>query len=675
MASVVAAERGLPRPTAFTPADAAKETGIPAERIEKIAKEFAAAQPSLAVAGGIGAQHAGATELCAAVNILNFVAGNIGKTVNFAADVDAGGDGYAALSELAAAMDGGQVGVLLVHEANPVYALPKAAAFAEKMKKVPFKVSTSIFLDETAAMCDLLLPGNHALERWDDAAPRAGVRGLMQPVMEPVFDTLATGDVLLKVSQKAGGALAKFNAASYQAYLRTRWDALAAQQGDKDAEAFWRAALQRGGLYTAAPAATQPGLATQAPATYSPPRFEGSGDFVLAAYPHSLLHDGRGANKPWLLENADPVTKITWHSWVEIGPETAQKLDVRDGEILKLTTAHGTLELPAFVYLGINADVVAIPLGLGHTAYGAFAQGRGVNALDLLGAPKGEFLPYLSTKVAVAKTGGYRKLASVAGVPRQLGRGIAEAMPLAAAKRRLTIKEAYLEEGHPEHEVNTPLEVAALKGWSEQQHQAAKYGNYEGDHPQWGMSIDLARCTGCQACVTACYAENNIPTVGESEVLRGREMTWMRIERYWEGGEEPGEPVSARFIPMLCQHCGNAPCEPVCPVYAAYHTPDGLNGQVYNRCVGTRYCANNCPYKVRYFNWYKYNEMSWPEPLNLQLNPDVTVRARGVMEKCTFCIQRIRGPRTRPASRIGRSRRRVHHRLRPGLPLRRDRVR
>jgi len=286
---------------------------------------------------------------------------------------------------------------------------------------------------------------------------------------------------------------------------------------------------------------------------------------------------------------------------------------------------------------------VAVPLGLGHTEYGSYARGRGVNALDLLGAPSGDFLPYISTRVSVEKTGGYKNLASIAGTPRQLGRGIAEAIPLDAAKKGLTIEQAYLAEGSGKHELNTQLEVAALKGWSEKQVQATKYGDNRGDHPRWGMAIDLTKCTGCQACVTACYAENNIPTVGETEIGKGREMTWMRIERYWEGGEEPGGPVTARFIPMLCQHCSNAPCEPVCPVYAAYHTPDGLNGQVYNRCVGTRYCANNCPYKVRYFNWYKYNQVSWPEPLHLQLNPDVTVRARGVMEKCTFCIQRIRG--------------------------------
>jgi anaerobic selenocysteine-containing dehydrogenase/Fe-S-cluster-containing dehydrogenase component len=628
--------------SSYTSAMAAQETGLPAATIERLAHEFGAARPSLAVAGGVGSQHAGAVEVCAAVNLLNYVAGNLGETVRFGADLDAA-DGYAALDGLLSAIDGGQVAVLLVHDANPAYSLPKASKFSARLQKVGYKVSTSMYLDETSALCDLLLPQHHALERWDDLRPRTGVYNLMQPVMEPVFNTLPAGDVLLRTAKKLGGPLARFTAPSYQAHLQARWQALAAKRRDKDFTAFWHNAVQHGGLF-AESASTPISLAPGAgQVKYTRPAFEGNGDFVFAAYPHDMLYDGRGANKPWLLENSDPVTKIAWHAWVELHPETARKLDLEDGEIVRITSPHGSVEAPVFVYAGVRPDVVAMPLGFGHTEYGAYARGRGVNALDLLGAPKGNFLPYLATRVSLAKTGGYQKLASIAGNPRQLGRGIAEAVPLEAAKKGLTIEQAYLAEGHGKHEVNTELELEALKGWSEAQERSTKHSDYVGDNPRWGMAIDLAKCTGCHACVTACYAENNIPTVGEGEIRKGREMTWLRIERYWEGGEEPNEPLTARFVPMLCQHCTNAPCEPVCPVYAAYHTPDGLNGQVYNRCVGTRYCANNCPYKVRYFNWYKYNQSAWPEPLNLQLNPDVTVRARGVMEKCTFCIQRIRG--------------------------------
>ncbi len=356
-----------------------------------------------------------------------------------------------------------------------------------------------------------------------------------------------------------------------------------------------------------------------------------------------MYHDGRGANKPWLLENPDPVTKITWDSWVEVHPDTAARLDLREGEIVAVSSPHGSVEVPVYVYPGIRPDTVAIPLGLGHTEYGSYARGVGVNFLDLLSGADGQgFLPYVSVKVDLRKTRGYRKLSKTEGNPRQLGRHIAEAMPAQAAAQGLTVEESLRQMGVEHHEVNTERELEAIAGFRESQLEKRRHGGYAGDHPQWGMVIDLSRCTGCSACVTACYAENNLPWVGRDQVAIGREMSWLRIERYFEGGQN-GEPVETRVVPMLCQHCDNAPCEPVCPVYAAYHTPDGLNGQVYNRCVGTRYCSNNCPYKVRYFNWYAYAKRAFQEPLNWQLNPDVTVRARGVMEKCTFCVQRIRG--------------------------------
>jgi molybdopterin-containing oxidoreductase family iron-sulfur binding subunit len=642
--------------SAYTPAAVAAQAGIPAAAIERVARAFAAAQPSLAVAGGAGNQHRGAVEVATAVHILNSVAGNVGRTVHFG-NGPATGDGYEGLARLMAAIDANQVGLLLVHDANPVYALPRTAGFRERLDKVPFKVCTSLYLDETAAACDLLLPNHHGLERWDDARPRPGVVGLMQPVMEPVFQTRATGDVLLQVAQKVGGALARFTAPNFETYLKDAWRGRAT--GDFDS--FWISALARGGVYEDVPSQAPSAGGTPALPT-ALPAFDGDGEFVLAPYPHPFLYDGRGANRPWLLENPDPVTKLTWYSWIELSTATAKRLDIRRGEIVRLVSPHGELEGPAFPYPGLRDDVIAAPLGFGHTEYGQFAAGRGTNPLDLVGSPgNATFIPYVSTRVRLEKTGRYKELATTEGNPRQLGRGIAEAMPLDAARRGLTVRQAYIEAGHGKHEINTELEKEAIEGWRQGVIEDRKLGNYATEHPAWGMAIDLARCTGCSACVTACYAENNIPTVGEDDVIRGREMTWIRIERYWEepaaahgdaGAEHGGDHGAgaaahahpeARFIPMLCQHCENAPCEPVCPVYAAYHTPDGLNGQVYNRCVGTRYCGNNCPYKVRYFNWYKYNERSWPEPLHLQLNPDVTVRGRGVMEKCTFCVQRIRG--------------------------------
>ncbi len=626
----------------FAPDAVAAKTGLTAAQITAMANDFASAEPSLAVGGGVSAQHRSAIDLCHAVNLLNIAAGNVGRTVHFGVNAPASG-GYGDLLAAFGRMGAGQVQVVLVHDANPLYAAPKSGKFAEQFAKVPFKVSTAPILDETAAQCDLLLPNLHSLERWDDHRGRVGIAGVMQPTVEPVFEGMHTGDVLLKVAKAVGGPVAKFNAASFEEHLRATWRDEILKVPAAQFDGAWRAAVGQGGVYHPPAPGNAPALAAGAlTVTVSAPAFDGTGDYVFLPYPSAMYLDGRGANKPWLLENPDPITKVTWQSWVEMHPDTAAKIDVREGEIVELTTPHGTLRAPVYVYAGIRPDTLAMPLGLGHTEYGRYARGRGVNALDLVGSADGQgFLPYVGSRAAVALTGDYQKLARCDGNPRQLGRGMVQAMSLEHAAQGLTPEEAYKAAGNPKVEENTELERKAIDGWAEHREARTSLGDYERKLPKWGLAVDLSRCTGCSACVTACYAENNLPAVGEAQVLKRREMSWLRIERYWEGGED-GEPLSVRFSPVMCQQCNNAPCEPVCPVYASYHTPDGLNGQVYNRCVGTRYCSNNCPFKVRYFNWLKYNDMAWPEPLNLQLNPEVTVRARGVMEKCTFCVQRIR---------------------------------
>jgi molybdopterin-containing oxidoreductase family iron-sulfur binding subunit len=641
MAQVIASKNGHALAgalAAYAPDTVATQAGVTAAQITTLATAFAAAAPSLAVAGGVGAQHRGAVDLCQAVNTLNEVAGNVGKTVKFFPRVQAT-DGYGAVQKLFDRMQQGEFQVVLVHDANPLYTLPASGNFTAAFRKVAFKVSTAPILDETAAECDLILPNLHGLERWDDLMPQAGVNGLLQPVIEPVRPGMHTGDVLLKASKIIAGPVASFDAPTFETYLKTAW---AANLKSADTETAWREALGRGGVFDASVAPDPVKAVAGAVPTYTTPTFDGTGEYVFMPYPSMQYYDGRGANKPWLLENPDPITKVTWQSWVEIHPDTAHKIDIRDGEIIELTSPHGKLRAQVFTYPGVRPDTFAMPLGMGHREYGRYAKGRGANALDLVGAADGQgFLPYVGTRVSAALTGDYHKLARVDGMPRELGRGVVQSMSLANATQGMTPEESYKSVGHPTEVSNTPLEDRALEGWYDRQLERARLGNYEGEHPQWGMAVDLSRCTGCSACVTACYAENNIPTVGEDQVFRRRELSWMRIDRYWEGGSD-GEPLQIRVAPVMCQQCANAPCEPVCPVYAAYHTADGLNGQVYNRCVGTRYCANNCPYKVRYFNWLKYNESAWPEPLNLQLNPDVVTRVRGVMEKCTFCVQRIR---------------------------------
>ena len=656
-----------------TIADAATASGVTEASLQRLADELRAARPSL-VLGGVNTPDAYLVAQAAAR--INRAAGNVGTTVKPAEGlVGVGGAaGAQALAALATDMNAGTVRVLFIRGANPVYALPKALQFAEAMARVPFKVSFSSYPDETSELCDVVLPDHHPLESWGDSEPVAGTLGMQQPVMDPVFNTRATADVLLAMARADTAMSARYPMAAYRDVLMARFAGGGAAFTQAVATGLGQgAALTRGATGAAAtPAATAQALG-------------GQGDFYLVVHPSPALGAGAGANKPWLQELPDPVSKIAWQSWVELHPSTAARLGVEAGDHVTVTTANGSVTAPAYIYLGIHPEAVAVSLGQGHTAYGRYAQGIGVNAVDALGATfdAGGRLAWTQARATVAKAAGHSRLVTTEGSARQHGRGIARALTAAQLAAGETEDAHHTFIGDASHEflpgLRAPVANDAQGDLGDSL--STKKGMYADDHwsgmasRRWAMTIDLSRCTGCSACVTACYAENNIPTVGArwqgrslrpfhsadgagwdnapgANILKGREMAWMRIERYFEGGESGDTDFETRFVPMLCQHCGNAPCESVCPVFATYHAPDGLNVQVYNRCVGTRYCSNACPYKVRYFNWHGYGEAerrqyAFPEPLHLQLNPDVTVRGKGVMEKCTFCVQRIRDAENR----------------------------
>jgi molybdopterin-containing oxidoreductase family iron-sulfur binding subunit len=647
--------------SAYSPARAAEEAGVSEEAINTLAERFRSEGPSLALGPGAGAHHRNATAANLAVMILNQVAGNVGTTVHYEEGVAAADSGIAEMQDAIEAMTAGRIGVVIVHGANPAYSLPASAGFREAFERVPFKVSFASALDETSAMADLILPDAHFLESWGDSAPRPGVLAIQQPVMShvPLFDSKQSGDALLAVlghlNTSVGIEGAAGTPATFYEYLR----AAHAQSFGADFDAGWRQALRTGVATAAAAAPATPELrAPDRALAFEAPALDGTGDLTLLVHPSSRLGGGEFANSPWMQELPDPVGKIVWHSWLEINPTTAAARGLVNGNIVSVTSPHGAVEVPVWLYPGIREDAVALAMGNGHTGMGRYADGNGVNALALLPAeaeqPSGGMLT-LATRVTVEATGAHMRLATVDG-----SEGDQHARPIAPAVQLALLGEAVEEEPHEPH-----MELQAGGGFIPVPSEGTvedfppagtEYGMYAGarEGPRWAMAIDLDKCTGCSACVVACQAENNVPWTGEAQVRMGRDMNWIRIERYYEHVDATqASDLDVRFLPMLCQHCNNAPCEPVCPVFATYHTPEGVNAQVYNRCVGTRYCANNCPYKVRVFNWYRYTG-AVPEPLNWQWNPDVTVRDNGVMEKCSFCMQRIREAENRAALEDGR---------------------
>ncbi len=584
----------------FDPAATSTRTGVPVETITRLGEMFGKADGALAIAGTDD------SSAHLAAMILNAVTGNFGRTVMFfegsPAEETSTPDDVDAVVD---AMRDGNIDVALVAGGNPVFTMPPSARMAEALQKVPFVVWAGGVPDETAAMANLILPAHHPLESWRDTAPRAGIRGLGQPVMQPVFESKAVGDILLAAAAKSLSA--KLPWATTAEAVKAEWLALAPKADKADPEDFWVKVRREGGLFEEQHLSA---LSLDTSAFKAPVPTAAQSELSVYAYPHIFLYDGRGADKPWLQELPEPVTQIVWDSWAEIHPETARQLGVAKDDIIEIKTEHGAIEAPVLVESTVRPGVIAVPLGQGHRAYGRYAKDVGANAWAIMA----EGATYAAATARA--TGKTRTLVSPLGKSEMMGRSIIEAMSIEQLANGVVPKSEA-------QEVTGPFEM---------------YPRWKYPTHKWGMTIDVNACTGCSACVTACYAENNVPFVGKQGVDNGRIMSWIRIERYFPDEKGAAEAPQLYLAPMLCQQCNHAPCEPVCPVFASYHTREGLNGQIYNRCVGTRYCENNCPYKVRRFNWFV---PEWPAPLNLQLNPDVTVRGAGVMEKCTFCIQRI----------------------------------
>ncbi|AOY59327.1 MopA: molybdopterin oxidoreductase, iron-sulfur binding subunit [Desulfococcus multivorans] len=519
--------------------------------------------------------------------------------------------------------------VLMLNNVNPVFALPESLGLRELLgRPSQFTVSFSNFMDDTTALADLILPVRLPLERWGEYAGRHGIVSTLQPAMGKLTDFSALTDLL-------AGFAGDETPADSRARRMTRDRLEAAGRIADDRE--WLETVQRGGIFDAAAEASPYTWkfsfdSVKLLAGLDPEPGTAAGKFTFIAAPSLRFFDGRGGNKPWLAEYPDPITKVAWQAPVWIHPDTMAREGLKSGDCLEIQSPWGRLSAPAYPCFGLDPGVLVMTTGQGHEAFGRYARGNGGNPFRLLpdtvdpvsGGPT-----LVVQGVDMLPEGRRMVLANTDGSKFQHGRKIA-----------LTVGMAELGgKAHPgSHTVGFgmnefPMTLPLPDGYDP--HRDVYPPHEHRDDYRWGMVVDLDRCIGCGACAVACYAENNIGVVGEERIIEGREMSWLRIERY----HDPDRMEKMIFLPMMCQHCDNAPCESVCPVYAPHHGHEGLNNQIYNRCIGTRYCSQNCPYKVRRFNWYEWDR---PNPLPLQLNPDVTVRMRGVMEKCSFCVQRIK---------------------------------
>jgi len=531
---------------------------------------------------------------------MNQALGSVGVTVNLlSAPAPAAAISSGDLGELVNDLNNNQVTTLVILEGNPAYSTPVDLNFAEAMKKAAQSIYLAYFPDETAALATWVIPAAHSMESWGDARAFDGTASIVQPVIEPLYGGKSPVELV--------AALAGQPAASGYDLVRAFWQS---QMTGGSFERDWREALGRGVVANSAP---QIPLVTTAPDLSATPSSPAQG-LEITFQPDDTVWDGRFTNNSWLQELPKQLSKLAWDNAAYFSPTTADRLGLADGDVVTLKLRGHSIDAPVFKLPGQPDDVVAVTLGYGRTAGGSLVTNSGYNAYAL----RTSQAPWFDSGLEVSKTGRKYDLALTQDHWNMENRGL--------------VRSATLEEyqAHPEF---------AHEGEEGMENPASLYGEAFGQSAQyaWGMSINLNTCIGCNACVVACQAENNIPTVGKSEVLNSREMHWLRIDRYYQGS---AENPAVFFQPVPCMHCETAPCEPVCPVEATSHSAEGINEMTYNRCVGTKYCSNNCPYKVRRFNFYKYMDENVAS-LRAMRNPDVTVRSRGVMEKCNYCVQRV----------------------------------
>jgi molybdopterin-containing oxidoreductase family iron-sulfur binding subunit len=570
-------------------------------------------------------------------NVVNIYQGNDKQFDNFLAELDS-------------------VDAVIFYGVNPVYDHPKGAELASKLKNIGLSISFALQPDETTELCQYVCPDLHYLESWGDAEPKKGYFSITQPTITPIFETRSAQESLLKwmgVNK------------SYYDYLRAFWNKnlFKTQTKYKSFDNFWTAVLHDGTFANAGVKVTTENKEEnkkdakeekkdEKPAPKKAGKFDAEVESALSevnkyadaglellVYPKVSLGNGSQANNPWLQELPDPITKACWGNYASISPKTAKDKELKQGDVIKITADKYSFEVPVLLQPGQADNTIAVALGYGRKVSGKVGTNVGVNVFPL------NSKPYFSA--SISKTDKTEEIAQTQTHNTIMGRSIVQEASLKEYNKDASARN--FESPH----------ISSADGKAYKPHEITLWKGHQYHNHSWGMSIDLNSCTGCSACLIACQVENNVPVVGKKEVLMRREMHWIRIDRYYsseEGavsfGDLEKEAVNPQvtFMPMMCQHCNNAPCETVCPVLATTHSSEGLNQMAYNRCIGTRYCANNCPYKVRRFNWFHYAEDDRFTDVNytqnsdlgkMVINPDVTVRSRGVMEKCSLCVQRI----------------------------------